>query len=79
MGSDKGSIFGIPKEASRQPSQKLCAHTEKWRFLVCVRAQLLIYVNNMAFFLQKSDILLVTLQKARNFASSKGKKTVTSE
>lgn len=79
MGSDKGSIFGIPKEASRQPSQKTVYAHRKIAFLVCVRTQLLIYINNMAFFLQKSVILLVTLQKARNFASSKGKKTVTSE
>ena len=56
----------------------VCAH-RKMMFLMCVRTQLLIYINKTVFFELFFVILLVTLQKARNFASSKGKKTVTSE
>ena len=62
----------------RYPSETVCAH-RKIAFLTCVRTQFLIYINKNTFFLQKTMKLLVTLPKARNFASSKGKKTVTSE
>ena len=62
----------------RYPSETVCVH-RKIAFLTCVRTQFLIYINKNTFFLQKTMKLLVTLPKARNFASSKGKKTVTSE
>ena len=68
--SKRGFQTALPKT--------VCAH-RKMAFLVCVRTQLLIYINKTVFFELFFVILLVTLQKARNFASSKGKKTVTSE
>ena len=58
---------------------KTANHVLYYRPQSCVRPQTLTHINKKIDFRIKTKNNLLSLAKARNFASSKGKKEVTSE